>query len=52
MKLRTGAIIIYHEHEYQGQNLMPVKWVINEKTMDSNVITQARFVIRGFEEDG
>lgn len=51
MKLRTGAIIIYNEHEYQGQNLMPVKWVINEKTMYSNVIDQARLVVRRFEED-
>lgn len=30
---------MYNKHEYQGQNLMPVKWVINEKMMDSNVIT-------------
>ena len=42
---------VYEEVENSGQKLMSVRWVVTEKIKDAKLVTNARLVARGFEED-
>ena len=42
---------VFNEVEDKGQPIITVRWVITEKLVDNEVITNARLVARGFEED-
>ena len=42
---------VYEEVENIGQSVISLRWVITEKIKDKTVITKARLVARGFEED-
>ena len=42
---------VYEEVDDLGQDSMSVRWVITEKMKNNEIITKARLVARGFEED-
>ena len=42
---------VFEEVENVGQKAVSVRWVITEKTVNNSVITKARLVARGFEEN-
>ena len=42
---------VFNEVEDKGQPTITVRWVITEKLVDNEVVTNARLVARGFEED-
>ena len=42
---------MFEEVDYEGQPLISTRWVITEKVKNDEVITKARLVARGFEED-
>ena len=41
---------VFDEIEDTGQHTISVRWVITEKGLESNLLTKARLVARGFEE--
>ena len=41
---------VYDEVDNEGQDLIPVRWVITEKIVEGITKTRARLVARGFEE--
>ena len=43
---------VYVEVPYAGQNLISTRWVITTKTVQNSMITKARLVARGFEDQG
>ena len=42
---------VFEEVDDEGQPTISVRWVITEKVKDSRVVTKARLVARGFEEN-
>ena len=42
---------VYEEIANEGQRLMSTRWVVTEKVKEGKVITKARLVARGFEEN-
>ena len=42
---------VFEEVENKGQKAISVRWVITEKMVEGKVITKARLVARGFEEN-
>ena len=42
---------VYEEVANEGQRLMSTRWVVTEKVREGKVITKARLVARGFEEN-
>ena len=41
---------VYEEVDYRNQKLISTRWVLSEKMKDGQIITKAKLVARGFEE--